>query len=63
MIKAIPSYDYLEQGSKKVNIALQNCTRQNIKLRKGTKVAMIMLANVIPLELAPKINKKGLKNM
>ena len=37
MIKAVPSYDYLEQGSKKVNITSQNCTRQKMKLRKGTK--------------------------
>ena len=63
MIKAIPSYDYLEQGSIKVNIALQNCTRQRIKLKKGTKVALIMSANVVPPALAPKTDEKDSKNM
>ena len=63
MIKAIPSYDYLEQGSSKVNITLQNCTRQRIKLKKGTKVTLIMSANVVPPALAPKTDKKDFKNM
>ena len=48
IIKAVPSYDYLEQGSMKANITLQNCPRQKIKLRKGTKVAVIMSADVVP---------------
>ena len=58
---AVPSYDYLEKGSKRVNLALQNNTRQKIKLKKGTKVASIMSANVILPALAPKMTESTLK--
>ena len=60
---AVPSYDYLEQGSKKVRITLQNSSREIVRLKKGMIVDKIMSANVIPPALAPKINdeKDGLE--
>ena len=62
-VLAIPSYNYLEQGSKKFRIALQNNSREVVKLKKGMTVAKIMSANVAPLALASKINdeKDGLE--
>ena len=60
---AVPCYDYLEQESKKVRIALQNSSREVVKLKNGMVVAKIMSANMIPPALAPKINneKDGLE--
>ena len=55
-ILAVPSYDYLEDGSKKVRIAQQNNSRDKVKLKRGKIVAKIMSANVVPPVLAPKIN-------
>ena len=57
-ILAVPSYDYLEQGSKRVGIALQNNSRETVKLKKGKVVAKIMSANVVPPALAPKMNNE-----
>ena len=41
---------------KKVRAALQNSSREIVRLRKGMIVAKIMSANVVPPALAPKIN-------
>ena len=62
-ILVVPSYDYLKQGSKKIRIALQNNCREVVKLKKGMIVAKFMSANMVPSELAPKINdeKDGLE--
>ena len=57
-VLAVPSYDYLEQGSKEVRIALQNNSREIVKLKKGMLVAKIMSGNVVPPALAPEINNE-----
>lgn len=38
-VLAIPNYDYLEHGSKKVRITLQNNSREVVKIMKGMAVA------------------------
>ena len=53
-IEAIPSYETLKQGGKRITIGLNNTTQEKITLRKGTKVAKVFVANVIPPMLAPK---------
>ena len=51
-MEAIESYETFKQGGNRVTIGLQNDTRQKITLRKGTKVARVVAANVVPPMLA-----------
>ena len=53
-IEAIPSYETFKQGGSRVIIGLNNTTQEKINLKKGTKVAKVFMANVIPPMLAPK---------
>ena len=53
-IEAIPSYEMFKQGGNRIIIGLSNTTREKITLKKGTKVAKVFVANVIPQMLAPK---------
>ena len=53
-IEAIPSYETFKQGGSRVIIGLNNTTQEKITLKKGTKVAKVFAANVIPPMLAPK---------
>ena len=47
-VEAIESYETFKQGANRVTIGLQNNTRQSITLKKGTRVARVMAANVVP---------------
>ena len=53
-IEAIPSYETFKQGGNRIIIGLNNTTREKITLKRGTKVAKVFAANVIPPMLAPK---------
>ena len=53
-IEAIPSYQTFKQGGSRVIIGLNNTTREKITLKRGTKVAKVFAANVIPPMFAPK---------
>ena len=53
-IEAIPSYETFKQDGSRVIIELNNTTWEKITLKKGTKVAKVFAANVIPPMLAPK---------
>ena len=53
-IEAIPSYKTFKQGGNRIIIGLNNTTQEKITLKKGTKVAKVFVANVIPPMLAPK---------
>ena len=35
VVQAVPSYDYLDQGSRNVNVALQNSSQQKVVIKKG----------------------------
>ena len=52
-IEAIPSYETFKQGGNRVIIGLNNTTQEKITLKRGTKVAKVFAANVIPPMLAP----------
>ena len=52
---AIPSYSFLKSNSKQVTIGLRNMSCQPVTLHKGTVVARLSPANVIPEKLAPKL--------
>ena len=69
-VEAITSYETFKQGGNRLTIGLQNCTRENIILRKGTKVARVAVArvavaNVVPPMLALRLstNENKLKYM
>ena len=52
-VELLPSYESLKPGSQRVAIALYNNTREKVTLKKGTIVAKVSTANVIPPMLAP----------
>ena len=52
-IEAIASYETFKQGGNRVTIGLQNETQEKIILKKGTKVACVTAANIVPPMLAP----------
>ena len=49
-VEAIPSYETFKQGGSRLTIRLQN---EKIVLRKGTKVAQVDAANIVPPMFAP----------
>ena len=49
----MPSYETFKQGGSRVTIGLQNLTREKIILKKGTKIACVSAANIVPPMLAP----------
>ena len=51
----IPSYSFLKSNSKRVAISLRNMSCQPVTLHKGTVVARLSPANVIPEKLAPEL--------
>ena len=53
-VEAIPSYETFKQGGNRIIIRLNNTTQEKITLKRGTKVAKVFAANVIPPMLAPK---------
>ena len=53
-IETIPSYETFKQGGNRIIIGLNNTTQEKIILKRGTKVAKVFAANVIPPMLAPK---------
>ena len=50
------SYETIKQGENRVTIGLQNMTREKIILKKGTKVARVSAANIVPPMLAPDLS-------
>ena len=52
-VEAIPSYETFKQGGKRITFGLYNTTQEKITLKRGTKVAKVFAANVIPLMLVP----------
>ena len=52
-VEAILSYETFKQGGSRLTIGLQNSTREKIVLKKGTRVARVAAANVVPPMFAP----------
>ena len=51
-VEAIEGYETFKQGANRVTLGLWNNTRQKITLKKGTRVAHVVVANVVPPMLA-----------
>ena len=52
-VELLSSYESIKPGSQRVAVALYNNTHERITLKKGTIVAKVAAANVIPPMLAP----------
>ena len=52
-VELLSSYESIKPGSQRVAVALYNNTHEKITLKKGTIVAKVAAANVIPPMLAP----------
>ena len=52
-VEVIPSYETFKQRGSRLTIGLQNGTREKIVLKKGTRVARVTAANVVPTMFAP----------
>ena len=46
-VEAIEGYETFKQGANRVTLGLCNSTRQKITLKKGTRVARVVAANVV----------------
>ena len=56
----LPSYSFMRPGSKRAGVALMNLSNSPVTLNKGSVVAVVKAANVVPPMLAPK--KEGKKD-
>ena len=53
----IPSYTFLRSNSKRVSVGLRNMSCRTVTLHKGTVVARLSPANVVPHMLAPELGE------
>ena len=59
----VPSYSYMRPGSKRVSVALRNLSEKAQTFKKGTIIATIKAANLVPPKLAPKyVNENNNNN-
>ena len=59
----VPSYSYMRPGSKRVSVALRNLSEKVQTFKKGTIIATIKAANLVPPKLAPKyVNENNNNN-
>ena len=52
------SYSFMRPGLKRAGVALMNLSNSPVTLNKGSVVAIVKAANVVPLMLAPKNEEK-----
>ena len=55
-VEAIASYETFKQGGNRLTIGLQNCTKEKNVLKKGTKLAQVATANLVPPMFAPDLS-------
>ena len=53
----VPGYSYLKSNSKRVFIGLRNMSCRTVTLHKGTVVAWLSPANIVPNMLAPELGE------
>ena len=56
----VPCYSYMRPGSKRASVTLRNLSEQPQMLKKGTVIARIQAANLIPPKLALAATVAGL---
>ena len=52
-VETVSSYETFKQGGNRVTFGLQNMMREKIILKRGTRVAHALAANIVPTMLAP----------
>ena len=58
----VPCYSYMRPGSKRTAVAFRNLSEKPQVLNKGTVVAKIQAANLIPPKLAPRFTNTNTNN-
>ena len=58
----VHSYSYMRPGSKRVSVALRNLSEKVQTLKKGTVIASVKAANLIPPKLAPRYTNENNNN-
>ena len=59
----VPSCSYMRLGSKRVSVALRNLSEKTQTFKRGTVIATIHAANLVPPKLAPKyVNENNSNN-
>ena len=58
----VHGYSYMRPGSKRVSVALRNLSEKVQTLKKGTVVASVKAANLIPPKLAPRYTNENNNN-
>ena len=58
----IPCYSYMRPGSKRAAVTLWNLSERPQVLKKGTVIAKVQAANLIPLKLAPRFTNTNSNN-
>ena len=58
----VPCYSYMRPGSKRAAVALRNLSKKPQVLNKGTVIARIQAANIVPPKLAPRFDNTNTNN-
>ena len=58
----VHSYSYMRPESKRVSVALQNLSEKVQTIKKGTVIASVKAANLVPPKLAPKYTNENNSN-
>ena len=58
----VPCYSYMRPGSKRASVTLRNLSEKTQTLQKGTVVACVQAANLIPPKLAPRVTNVNNNN-
>ena len=58
----IPSYSYMRPGSKRISVALHNLSEKMQTFKKGTVIATVKAANLVPPKLAPNLVNENNNN-
>ena len=58
----VPCYNYMRPGSKRASVTLRNLSEKTQTLQKGTVVACVQAANLIPPKLAPRVTNVNNNN-
>ena len=58
----VPCYSYMRPGSKRASVTLRNLSEKRQTLSKGTVIAKVQAANLIPPKLAPRMTNTNNNN-
>ena len=59
---SVPCYSYMRPGSKRAAVTLRNLSEKPQVLKKGTVIARVQAANIVPPKLAPRFTNVNTNN-